>query len=230
MDPYFNAQVNVVYFTDRDGESQFELEEAFAESTSIPYGLKLKAGQYYTDFGRHNPQHPHTWQFVDMPFGWTRMLGPDGMRGAGAQMSWLLPVETPITLTGGVQNANGETMSSFVNPGEEEGDDHGHGHADVESTFGEQRGREVRSLDDLVWTGRGTASFDLDDEWTTLFGGSAAYGPNSAGSSANTTLLGFDATARWTSVEAQRGFPFVEATFEYLDRDYEYGRLRRRGR
>ena len=45
VDPYFNAQVNVVYFTDRDGESEFELEEAFAESTSLPSGLESAARQ-----------------------------------------------------------------------------------------------------------------------------------------------------------------------------------------
>ncbi len=214
VDPYFTATANIVYQIDRDGESQVELEEAYAESVALPFGLRAKVGQYFTNFGRHNPQHPHQWEFVDMPFGWTRMLGGDGMRGPGAQLSWLLPTDTAIEITGSVQNANGETMSSFVDPESQDGSS--------QSTFGAQREHEVRSLDDLVWSGRATASFDVDDEWTTLFGTSAAFGPNSAGSSARTSLLGLDATARWTSLEAQRGFPFLEGRVEYVGRDYEF--------
>jgi hypothetical protein len=158
---------------------------------------------------------------VDQPFGHTRFFGPDGMRGAGAQMSWLLPTEIPIEILGAVQNANGETMSSFVGSPEEEGDGHGHGHGG-EFTFGEKREREVRSLDDMVWSGRGTVSMDLDDEWTTLLGTSAAYGPNSAGRKADTWLTGIDMTARWKALENRRGFPFVDVRFEYIARDYEY--------
>lgn len=222
VDPYFTAQANIVWFTDRDGESQFELEEAFAQTTSLPWGLQARAGQFSNAFGRHNPQHPHQWDFVDMPFGWTRFLGPDGMRGAGAELSWLLPVDTPIEILGAVQNANGETMSSFVGAGGEE-DAHDHGHAHGGSyTFGEPRGREVRSLDDLVWSGRGTVSLDLSDEWTALLGSSVAYGPNSAGRRADTWLSGVDLTARWTPLDNRRGFPFVDVRFEYLARDYEY--------
>ena len=221
VDPYFTAQTNIVFFTDRDGESQYELEEAYAQSSSLPWGLQAKIGQFYNEFGRHNPQHPHQWEFVDMPFGWTRMLGPDGMRGAGAQLSWLLPTETPIEVLGAVQNANGETMTSFIGSGGEDdgGDGHGHG---GEYTFGEQREREVHSLEDLVWTGRATAAFDLSDEWTTLLGSSVAYGPNSAGSSADTWLGGVDLTARWKPLANRRGFPFVDVRFEFLGRDYEY--------
>jgi hypothetical protein len=217
VDRYFDAEVNVVYFTDRDGESQFELEQAYADARSLPHGLRLRAGQYYTAFGVHNQQHPHSWRFVDMPFGWTRMFGPDGMRGVGAQLGWRLPTETALELIAGVQNANGETMSSFVNP-----EDEGHGHGDVSSTFGDQRPREVRSLDDLVWTGRATASFEPSDTWHLGLGASAAFGPNSAGGSADTSLFGADLAARWTPHDARDGFPFVEARFEYVARDYDF--------
>src|SRR5262245_56543202 len=67
VDPYFRGQGNLIFQIDPDGESQFELEEAYLESVSLPWNLQVKGGQYFTDFGRLNPTHPHTWDFVDQP-------------------------------------------------------------------------------------------------------------------------------------------------------------------
>ena len=81
---------------------------------SLPDGLQLKAGQFLTEFGRINPTHPHAWAWLDQPIINTRVFGPDGMRAPGVRLSWLLPVEwfSQVYLT--VQNANGETMASFL--------------------------------------------------------------------------------------------------------------------
>ena len=48
-------------------EIEVKLEEAFAVTRSLPAGLQIKAGQFYTAFGRANPQHLHQWDFVDQP-------------------------------------------------------------------------------------------------------------------------------------------------------------------
>lgn len=34
----------------------------------------------------------HQWDFVDQPFVLGKMLGPDGNRGLGAEVSWLSPL------------------------------------------------------------------------------------------------------------------------------------------
>src|SRR6185295_19252744 len=48
VDPYFTANANINYnITPDTGESNVELEEAFATSQSLPYGLQVKAGQYF---------------------------------------------------------------------------------------------------------------------------------------------------------------------------------------
>ena len=70
--------------------------------------------------------------------------------------------------------------------------------------------------------GRGSVAFELDDEWTSLVGTSVAYGPNAAGRRAETWLTGFDVGVRWQSPEGSHGFPFVDVSFEYVARDYEY--------
>ena len=83
VDPYFYAQANVVFLIDRHGDTVVELEEAFVTSRALPAGLQLKAGQYLTDFGRLNAQHPHSWAFVDQPVVLSRFLSPDGLRNPG---------------------------------------------------------------------------------------------------------------------------------------------------
>lgn len=209
VDPYFSAQANLIFQIDEEGETVVELEEAFATTTSLPGGLRAKAGQFFTSFGRHNPQHPHEWDFVDVPVANARLLGPDGLRGPGAGISWL-GIDLPLELTASVQNANGETAVSFLGTDEEE------------PPAGEFAEREVRSLSDLVWTGRAAVSFDASDEVPLLFGTSYAYGPSGSSSGGSSRVFGADFTAKWRPLDAQAGFPFVSFRAEWLHRDYEF--------
>jgi hypothetical protein len=113
VDPYFKAQANLVLQIAPDGTTNFELEEAYAVTTSLPHNLQVKAGQYLAEFGRINPTHPHTWDFVDQPLVSGLMFGPDGLRSVGARLSWLMPVPFYSEFLVGVANANGDTMTSF---------------------------------------------------------------------------------------------------------------------
>src|SRR5690349_17056494 len=61
VDPYFRGFANLVFKIDPEGESGFELEEVYAVTTSLPHNLQLKGGQFFAEFGRQNPQHPHSW-------------------------------------------------------------------------------------------------------------------------------------------------------------------------
>src|SRR5436190_21717825 len=92
VDPYFEGFANIVFKLDNDNETEVEVEEAFMQTTSLPYNLQLKAGQFFAAFGRLNPVHPHAWEFVDTPLVNGLFLGPDGLRGVGAQTSWTLPL------------------------------------------------------------------------------------------------------------------------------------------
>ena len=49
---------NIVLKLDQNGETSVELEESFAQTTSLPANLQLKAGQYFAAFGQANVQHP----------------------------------------------------------------------------------------------------------------------------------------------------------------------------
>jgi hypothetical protein len=68
VDPYFQGFANIVFLLDNDNQTEVELEEAFMQTTSLPYNLQLKGGQFFADFGRLNPTHPHTWTLWTHPW------------------------------------------------------------------------------------------------------------------------------------------------------------------
>lgn len=207
VDPYFTAEGHFVFFIDPDGETGVELEEMFATTTSLPAGLQVRAGQFFTEFGRLNPVHPHAWDFVDQPVVNSRMFGGDGMRGPGARLSWLAPTPFHLELLGGAQNANGETMTSFFGPPEET---QLGGHPWVS--------QDVRSPADLVYLGRAAATFDLAPTTVLLPGVSALAGPN--GTRGRTRILGADLTLKWKPLANDGGFPFLAWQTEYMTRRF----------
>ncbi|HEX3818202.1 MAG TPA: hypothetical protein VHW03_07930 [Chthoniobacterales bacterium] len=101
---------------DNDDQTTIEVEEAFLQTTDLPFGLQLKGGQFFAAFGRINPTHPHTWDFVDDPLVHGEFLGPDGLRGIGAQVSWTVPVAWYSQFLFGVQNGRGDTGFRFAIP------------------------------------------------------------------------------------------------------------------
>ena len=212
VDPYFRGQANIIYQIDAEGESTFELEEAYAETLSLPDNLQFKAGQYFTQFGRLNPTHPHAWSFVDLPLVNGRFLGGDGLRNPGAQLSWLTPTPFYSELFLGVQDSQGETAENFR-------DDH-----EGEPFLGRVDSVDrVKSFGDLLFTPRYTASFDLSDTQTLLLGASGAFGPNASGNDTDTQIYGVDLFWKWKPVNHHGGFPFVSWQTEAMLREYQAG-------
>ena len=213
VDPYFQGFANVVFLLDNDNQTEVELEEAFMQTTSLPYNLQLKGGQFFADFGRLNPTHPHTWDFVDTPLVNGLFLGPDGLRGVGAQASWTLPVPWYSQLIFASQNGRGETGFSFRNPGDD-------------GMFFDRitTDREARGLQDFVWIPRFENSFNLSDTQTVLAGVSGAFGSNETGANSRTQIYGADLLYKWKSSHAEGGFPFVKWQTEFMYRRFQAGR------
>lgn len=209
VDPYFQFESHLVYFISPEGESEFEVEEVFARSSSLPYGLQLKVGQYFTEFGRINSQHPHAWDFIDQPVIHSRVFGPDGMRAPGARLSWLAPLPWFAELYLGMQNSRGETMASFRGTDEEEAPG---GRVVAE--------RATRSFADFAFSSRLLQSFDLSDETVSLFGLSGAWGPSGAGASTRSALYGADLKVKWQPKRSEAGWPFVIFQGEAIRRIY----------
>jgi hypothetical protein len=217
IDPYFEGFANIVLKLDQNNETSIELEEAFLQSTSLPANLQLKAGQFFANFGRQNSQHPHTWGFVDAPIILTRAFGPDGLRSLGAQLSWLVPTPFYTEVFLGVLDGQGGTAFSFRNPGEPDasGVNRFAGRATLD--------RHLQGGQDLVFTPRIAASFELTDTQTLVAGLSGAFGPNNTGPNARTEIYGVDLYWKWKPANAKAGFPFVSWQTEALTRRFDAG-------
>jgi hypothetical protein len=213
VDPYFEGFANIVFKLDNNNETEVEVEEAFLQTTNLPFNLQLKGGQFFAAFGRINPTHPHTWDFADAPLVHGALLGPDGLRGVGAQISWTLPLPWYSQVILGVQNGRGGTGYSFRNPG------------DGGIFFGRMTtDREMRGLYDFVWIPRLENSFNLSDTQTVLIGASGAFGSNDTGANTRTQIYGGDFLYKWKSSHAEGGFPFVKWQTEVMYRRFEAGR------
>jgi hypothetical protein len=217
VDPYFKGFANIVLMTDADEETGIELEEAYALSSNLPGGLQLKAGRFFTEFGRQNNQHPHSWAFVDQPLVLNRMFGEDGLRQNGARVSWLVPTEHYTEFTLGVFNGQGSDAYSFRYTGETgvDGVDRIYGRATT--------ARNLSSAGDFLFVPRLASSFDLTDSQTLVLGTSAALGPNDTGEDARTIIYGVDAFWKWKPANADGGWPFVTWQTEAIGRHFEAG-------
>jgi hypothetical protein len=211
VDPYFKGFSNIVFKLDAAGETGVELEEVYFLTTALPGNVQIKGGQFYTEFGRQNLQHPHSWAFVDQPLVLNRMFGPDGLRSQGVRVSWLAPTPWYTEATLSMVNSTGGTTYSFRS--EESSEIHG----------GVPAERGVDGLQDLLFVPRIATSFDLTATQTLLVGVSAALGPNNAGPSARTKVFGADIYWKWKSPTAHQGFPFVSLQGEALTRRYVAG-------
>jgi hypothetical protein len=87
VDPYFRADVFIAFTPE-----EVDVEEAYATTLSLPAGLQLRAGKFFSPFGRLNQQHPHVWEFVDAPLARGRLLATETLSGPGAAGSWLAPL------------------------------------------------------------------------------------------------------------------------------------------
>ncbi|MDW7980525.1 MAG: hypothetical protein RMH97_08170 [Verrucomicrobiales bacterium] len=152
VDPYFKAAGSVSLVLDPDGHSEVELEEAWAATTALPFGLQVKAGLFQAAFGRHNQQHAHEWAFVDQPIALTRLLGDDGLRQPGAQLSWLVPIAVYSELSLGVFNNRNPGFVATEETAEG-------GHSVLHG--GALQDHELRGPGDLLFVPRMSVSFNL---------------------------------------------------------------------
>ena len=213
VDPYFEGFANIVFKLDNNNETSVEAEEVFMQTTTLPYGFQLKGGQFFASFGRINSQHPHAWDFADAPLVNGRLLGADGLRGVGVQVSWLAPFTWYSHFVLAVQNGNGNTGFSFRNRGKD-------------SVFygRETLDRPLRGVQDLAVIPRWENSFDLSPTQTLLVGISGAFGPNDTGATTHSQIYSADIFYKWKPANAEGGWPFVKWQTEALYRRYEAGR------
>ncbi|TXF13800.1 carbohydrate porin [Pelomicrobium methylotrophicum] len=103
VDPYFRALFTAAY----SPENQVEVEEAYFQTLSLPQGLTLKGGRFFSGIGYFNEQHHHAWDFIDAPLPYRAFLGRQ-LGNDGVQLKWVAP--TPFFLALGGEAARSEAF------------------------------------------------------------------------------------------------------------------------
>ncbi|MBK8011842.1 MAG: zinc-regulated TonB-dependent outer membrane receptor [Deltaproteobacteria bacterium] len=200
VDPFFRLDANIVFAL-----FGVEVEEVYATTLALPYGLQARGGQFLTRFGRINATHPHAWSFVDQPLVIGKFFGSEGNRGLGAELSWLSPLPWYFEVSLSANNADGECCArSFLGA-----DDF-----------------EVRGPLDLLYTTTIKQFFPFNDSWSLSLGLSGQFGPNASGYHNRTAIFGTDVYLRYRPVDsAERSALSLQAEGLYRRRQIPDGLL-----
>jgi hypothetical protein len=211
VDPYFKGEVYLTI----PNLSGLEVEEAFATTTSLPGNFQIKAGSFRSAFGRQNGQHLHVQDFTRRPLTNAAFLGPDGLRGPGAQVSWLAPLPFYLVLYAEAFSLHAPDPSPIGSP------------VDPVASFG------GGSATDLTYLAHAKLFLPLSDEWSLYGGVSTATGvspgflhdtrPFSSeipGAGRRSELVGADLYLKWKPLNVVQSYTSVawqtEAVFRHF--------------
>lgn len=162
------------------GEVVLGLEEAAIETTALPFGLQVKAGQFFADFTRLGKVHPHDLPFVDHPPVIETLVGGE-TKGRGVELNWVPPIGKYVRFTLGVVDNLGAERSSL---------------AGADSSGGSTaifRASETRGFGSLTYYGRAASIFELTDSMFLHLGANTLRGRDEG----TRTLWGGDAKLVW---------------------------------
>lgn len=164
----FNAESELDPWAKTDPFSSVSVgvEEAAIETTSLPYGLALKGGEFFADFSRLGKVHSHELPFTDRPASLEGIIGGE-TKARGVELSWVPPAGHYFRLTAGAVDDIGADMSApglFTTLG-----------GDAEDLFAVSNNR---SFGDITYYGRAATIFELGDSTSLNLGIDYAHGQN----------------------------------------------------
>ncbi len=97
------------------------VEELALVFDRLPWGLEVKAGQFFADFTMLGKLHGHELPFVDRPLSLDAIVGGE-TRARGLELSWTPPSARQVRLTAGLVNRIGAEppITSLLETGEDE--------------------------------------------------------------------------------------------------------------
>ena len=198
VDPYFRAD----FILGVHGES-VAIEEAYATTTALPWGLQLRLGRVHVPFGKQNVVHRAELHTIEYPHVVQRFLGEEGGKGDGLFAS---KVFAPF---GFYQELQLGVMDRFG------GEEHAHGHEEEEEEGHLEPVAEEpanRRLSGLGYVARFRNYWDLGEAANIELSFSAATGKNPQpferdfapgvnAVNARQSLAGVDFTYRWRPLQ-----------------------------
>lgn len=103
---HFSAQLGAAAHQ-HDGKVEFEMEEAWVQTRTLPAGFQARAGRFASQIGYLNEQHPHADDFVERPLLYRAFLGGHWFDD-GVRLNWTPP--TPFYLTFGTEVFRGRQL------------------------------------------------------------------------------------------------------------------------
>lgn len=100
IDDKFYGQLTLAIESE-DGEDHLGVEEAYVDTTSLPHGLAVRAGRFFSNIGYLNGHHAHTDSFFDRPLAYQAFLG-NQYGDDGVQARWVAPTSTFLEVGGEV--------------------------------------------------------------------------------------------------------------------------------
>lgn len=113
-------------------DGQAEVEEAYINTLSLPAGLAVKFGRFFSDIGYQNHQHAHAWEFADAPLVYRAMLA-NQLKDDGVQLRWIAPTDLLLEVGaeiyrgaafpgGGDERSGANGYTGFIHLGGDAGD------------------------------------------------------------------------------------------------------------
>ena len=115
VDDKFTAWLTVPIAIE-DADVVVELEEAWIETMTLPAGLSLRMGRFYSNIGYLNDKHSHSWDFTDQPLVYQTFLGGQYLDD-GLQLRWLAPTDLYLELGAEVTRGDKYPAGGAANSG-----------------------------------------------------------------------------------------------------------------
>jgi hypothetical protein len=136
-----------------------DVEEAFAQTTSLGHGFTFKAGRFFSGIGYNNSVHAHAWDFEDTSLVQRAFLG-NNYSDDGVQLVWVAPLPVYVELGG--------ELGRGANPPGSNTDKNGIGSSTLFAHIGDDIGtggsyRFGVSTLRTSTNGSGTSIVDIDD-------------------------------------------------------------------
>ncbi len=117
VDPYFD--IDTALHIEKEG---LHIGELYVTTKALPYGFRLKAGKFKSEFGRINSKHQHSWSFSNIPLIFESYFGAGGLGDEGIQLTYTLPTDSYImagyeAMQGVNGRSFGETDTNNLNIG-----------------------------------------------------------------------------------------------------------------
>ena len=100
VDNLFKGAATIA-IVEEGGGTEIEVEEAYVQTTSLPGGVSVKGGRFFSELGYLNSHHSHEDDFADRPLP-NRVFLDEQFNDTGVEASWILPTDLYTEVGGSI--------------------------------------------------------------------------------------------------------------------------------